>query len=98
MTPRTVVQTFLLGGASRFRANAIRPRRVAGRDRGGDVAGDVSGGAVGGVGMGTQPGQRSGRFYVELGDQHAGGLVDCAHRKSPGVLTENPHLMAGSVY
>jgi hypothetical protein len=24
--------------------------------------------------------------------------VDCAHRKSPGVLTEIPHLMAGSVY
>jgi hypothetical protein len=23
---------------------------------------------------------------------------DCAHRKSPGVLTEIPHLMAGSVY
>jgi hypothetical protein len=24
--------------------------------------------------------------------------TDCAHRKSPGVLTEIPHLMAGSVY
>ena len=23
---------------------------------------------------------------------------DCAHRKSPGVLAENPHLMARSVY
>ena len=23
---------------------------------------------------------------------------DCAHRKSSGVLTEIPHLMAGSVY
>jgi hypothetical protein len=26
------------------------------------------------------------------------GGLDCAHRKSPGVLTEIPHLMAGSVY
>jgi hypothetical protein len=26
------------------------------------------------------------------------GERDCAHRKSPGVLTENPHLMARSVY
>jgi hypothetical protein len=25
-------------------------------------------------------------------------VINCAHRKSPGVLTENPHLMAGSVY
>jgi hypothetical protein len=25
-------------------------------------------------------------------------VSDCAHRKSPGVLTEIPHPMAGSVY
>jgi hypothetical protein len=31
-----------------------------------------------------------------FGDVH--GNVDCAHRMSPGVLTEIPHLMAGSVY
>ena len=35
--------------------------------------------------------------WCSCGDSHHPD-ADCAHRKSPGVLTEIPHLMAWSVY
>ena len=41
------------------------------------------------------------RYWIgaRLGQTHRALCdIDGAHRKSPGVLTEIPHLMAGSVY
>ena len=44
----------------------------------------------------TKENRRADALIALVAGQSA--LVDRAHRKSPGVLTEIPHLMAGSVY